>query len=56
MDKSRILKPGAGEECYKSSDFYIGGSLVLHGHTFELTGADDFAIKFIEAHPELFAK
>jgi hypothetical protein len=29
---------------------------VLHGHKFELEGADDFALKFIEAHPELFAK
>lgn len=34
----------------------LGGTILLHGHKFLLTGGDDFALKFMEAHPELFGQ
>jgi hypothetical protein len=56
MEKGKPLKHDGSLDCVKSEDFYIGAELLLHGHRFVITGADDFAFKFMTKHPEMFPK
>ena len=53
MEKKKVLKPDQ-VHWYSSSDFFVGGRLVLHGHEFELTGCDEFSTGFMKREPLLF--
>ncbi|KAJ3159629.1 EF-hand domain-containing member C2 [Geranomyces michiganensis] len=53
LEKSRIRKPD-GTGFYGTQDFYIGAELVFFHHPFVVTSADDYAIKFMAEHPDMF--
>ncbi|KAI9105373.1 hypothetical protein DFS34DRAFT_6512 [Phlyctochytrium arcticum] len=53
LEKQRIRKPD-GVGFYVSEDFFIGAQLVFFHHPFVITGADEYAIKFMAAHPAIF--
>ncbi|TPX76547.1 hypothetical protein CcCBS67573_g02162 [Chytriomyces confervae] len=53
LEKSKIKKQD-GLSFYASSDFYIGAQLTFHGHTFIISGADEYALVFMSQHPEQF--
>ncbi|KAJ3010797.1 EF-hand domain-containing member C2 [Thoreauomyces humboldtii] len=53
LEKSRIRKPD-GIGYYGTKDFYIGAELVFFHHPFILTAADDYAVKFMAEHPDMF--
>ncbi|KAJ3323302.1 EF-hand domain-containing member C2 [Blyttiomyces sp. JEL0837] len=55
LEKMMIKKPD-GDEFYKPADFYVGAELMFFHHPFVITGADEFAIKFMDQHPEQFPK
>ncbi|ORY50997.1 hypothetical protein BCR33DRAFT_712940 [Rhizoclosmatium globosum] len=55
LEKARIKRPD-GETYYEASDFYLGAEVKFHQHPFILAGADDYAVKFMEAHPEVWKK
>ncbi|KAI8827062.1 uncharacterized protein EV422DRAFT_512508 [Fimicolochytrium jonesii] len=55
LEKGRIRKPD-GSGLYTTQDFAIGEQLVFFHHPFIITGADDFAIKFMGEHPDMFPK
>ncbi|KAJ3292887.1 EF-hand domain-containing member C2, partial [Borealophlyctis nickersoniae] len=53
LEKQRIMRPD-GQAWYEPKDFFIGADLTFFHHPFGITGADDYAIKFMDAHPEMF--
>ncbi|KAJ3147022.1 EF-hand domain-containing member C2 [Geranomyces variabilis] len=53
LEKSRIRKPD-GTGFYGTQDFYIGAELVFFHHPFIVTAADDYAVKFMAEHPDMF--
>ncbi|KAI8918462.1 hypothetical protein DFJ77DRAFT_455630 [Powellomyces hirtus] len=53
LEKSRIRKPD-GSGYYGTQDFYIGAELIFFHHPFILTSADDYAVKFMAEHPDMF--
>ncbi|KAJ3214155.1 EF-hand domain-containing member C2 [Dinochytrium kinnereticum] len=55
LEKQMIKKPGT-EEYYGPQDFYIGAELAFYQHPFVLTGADEYAIKFMDQHQSQFPK
>ncbi|TPX63615.1 hypothetical protein SpCBS45565_g06487 [Spizellomyces sp. 'palustris'] len=55
LEKQRIRKPD-GVGFYAAEDFHIGAELVFFHHPFILTDADEYALKFMQSHPELFPK
>eukprot|EP00842_Homolaphlyctis_polyrhiza_P003604 jgi/Hompol1/4244/HPOL_003525-RA len=52
LEKRRIKKPSG--QFYDSKDFYIGADLVFYQHHFVVTGADEYAVKFMALNPNLF--
>ncbi|KAJ3115917.1 EF-hand domain-containing member C2 [Phlyctochytrium bullatum] len=55
LEKQTIKKPGV-EEYYGPQDFFIGAELTFYQHPFIITGADEYAIKFMDNHGNLFPK
>ncbi|KAJ3091880.1 EF-hand domain-containing member C2 [Quaeritorhiza haematococci] len=62
LEKCRIKKPGANvledveQDYYSPSDFHVGAEMEFNRHPFIITGADDYTMKFMNDHPELFPK
>ncbi|KAJ3415872.1 EF-hand domain-containing member C2 [Chytridiales sp. JEL 0842] len=55
LEKARIKKPNV-DAYYTLSDFAVGAELTFHHHPFLIIGADEYAIKFMDQHPEIFPK
>ncbi|KAI9358593.1 hypothetical protein DFJ73DRAFT_144854 [Zopfochytrium polystomum] len=55
LERKRI-KAHNQDRFYDASDFAIGAQLTFHNHPFIITGADDYAVKFMDQHPEQFPK
>ncbi|KAI8838822.1 EF-hand domain-containing member C2 [Chytriomyces hyalinus] len=55
LEKKKIKKPD-GESVYVASDFRLGADVFFHQHHFHIVGADDYALKFMDDHPEIFGK
>ncbi|KAJ3372004.1 EF-hand domain-containing member C2 [Kappamyces sp. JEL0680] len=53
LENRKIKKPKSNQY-YESRDFYIDAELVFFQHHFLITGADEYALKFMDANPELF--
>ena len=43
-------------ECFLERIHGIGAELTFYNHTFVIFGADEYAIKFMDQHPEIFPK
>ncbi|XP_055609941.1 EF-hand domain-containing family member C2-like [Uranotaenia lowii] len=41
-------------KCYQASDLYLGATVILQDHKFNITTADIFALQFMEGHCEEF--
>ncbi|KAJ3051078.1 EF-hand domain-containing member C2 [Rhizophlyctis rosea] len=54
LERGRILKPGGEGRYYGCADFAIGAELTFFHHPFIITNADEYAIKFMDKHPEMF--
>ncbi|ESN96853.1 hypothetical protein HELRODRAFT_102301 [Helobdella robusta] len=57
LEKSRVAKPGSTTDrpvYYGPQDFYVGAVIDVFRHRFIITGADDFAIKFMESRSNIF--
>ncbi|VDM32033.1 unnamed protein product [Hydatigera taeniaeformis] len=60
MERRRVLKPGQPifrtnlPSYYGPSDIYIGGQVVFNNFVFEIYGADEHTLKYMEAHPAEF--
>jgi len=52
LERSRWRK--ADDEWYSGADLAVGQTIVLSGHPLTLTGADEYAINFMKAHPDAF--
>lgn len=37
---------------YTDKDMWIGNELVINKHRFRLTAADEYALRYMELHPE----
>lgn len=37
---------------YRQQDMWIGNELVINQHRFRLIGADEYALRYMELHPE----
>ncbi|GAQ78061.1 hypothetical protein KFL_000070310 [Klebsormidium nitens] len=48
-------KPGTNKP-YQPEDFYVGAQLHVYSRLFVLSAADEWTYKFMEAHPEQYAK
>lgn len=55
LENRKIKKPKSNQY-YESSDFYIDAELAFFQHHFLITGADEYALKFMDSNPELFPK
>ncbi|KAI8926800.1 hypothetical protein BC831DRAFT_455064 [Entophlyctis helioformis] len=53
LEQRRIKHPNSAQ-CFTSTDFFIGAELVFYQHHFVVTGADEYALKFMDLNPELF--
>ncbi|KAJ3027177.1 UNVERIFIED_CONTAM: EF-hand domain-containing member C2 [Siphonaria sp. JEL0065] len=53
LEKARIKRPD-GETYYEAGDFYLGAEVKFHQHPFILAGADDYAVKYMNEHPEIW--
>jgi hypothetical protein len=53
IEKGKIKNPKTGEY-FKASDLSVGTAVIIHGHQFKITGADEFAINRMEAEAEEF--
>lgn len=62
MSRRRMYKPNQElfssktPEFYDHNSFYVGNVITLESHTFLLTGADEYALKFMELHANEFPK
>ncbi|KAJ3076360.1 EF-hand domain-containing member C2 [Podochytrium sp. JEL0797] len=55
LEKARIKRPD-GDTFYEAGDFFLGAQLKFHQHPFLLAGADDYAIEFMQNHPEIWKR
>ncbi|KAL2913595.1 hypothetical protein HK105_206897 [Polyrhizophydium stewartii] len=53
LEQRRIKKPNSAH-FYDSKDFFVGGELVFYQHHFVITGADEYAVKFMDLNPQIF--
>ena len=53
LQKTKINNPLTGSP-YTSKDFYVGATIGCVGRIFKLTGASEFSLCTMEAHPNLF--
>jgi len=53
LDRRRVEKSG-GAGFYAATDFFVGAVVEVYRHKFILADADDYALKFMEATPEVF--
>ncbi|KAI8809407.1 hypothetical protein BJ742DRAFT_747723 [Cladochytrium replicatum] len=54
LEKQNIRKSDG--TYFTVQDFYIGAEVEFYHHIFVLGGADDYAVKFMDQHPEMFPK
>ncbi|KAI8803501.1 hypothetical protein BJ742DRAFT_863526 [Cladochytrium replicatum] len=54
LEKQNIRKDDG--TYFTVQDFYIGAEVEFYHHVFILCGADDYAIKFMDQHPDMFPK
>ncbi|EDS45541.1 EF-hand domain-containing family member C2 [Culex quinquefasciatus] len=60
IKRARILTPNQDiftpnrPSYYKAQDFYLGTTVILQDHKFNVTNADIYALKFMESHCEEF--
>ncbi|KAJ3197354.1 EF-hand domain-containing member C2 [Irineochytrium annulatum] len=55
LEKQMIKKPNT-DTYYQPADFYLGAVLTFYQHPFVVTGADEYAITFMEEHNLQFKK
>lgn len=61
MERRRVMKPGQPifrtglPDYYSFSDIFIGARMVFNGFKFEIYGADEHTLTFMEGHPAEFA-
>ncbi|KAK9828561.1 hypothetical protein WJX72_000760 [[Myrmecia] bisecta] len=55
LERRKLVKPGSREE-YNQHDMFMGARIAASGRTFELTDADDYTLKYMEAYRRLFPK
>ena len=53
-EKGKKKKPDSGEY-YTAVDLYVGATVYISAHRFEVVRADEFTLNFMEAHPDEFA-
>lgn len=57
MERGRIAKPkkaeedGAPSEYYLAGDLWVGGHVEFNSHRFVLIDCDEYALRYMEAHP-----
>ena len=57
MERGRIAKSkgvgdeGAPSEYYQAGDLWVGGHVEFNSHRFVLIDADEYALRYMEAHP-----
>lgn len=57
ISRRQILKPGQDiyssktPQYYDYRDLFIGNYLELEGHSFHIVGADEYALHYMETHP-----
>ncbi|XP_038119302.1 EF-hand domain-containing family member C2 [Culex quinquefasciatus] len=60
IKRARVLTPNQDiftpnrPSYYKAQDFYLGTTVILQDHKFNVTNADIYALKFMESHCEEF--
>ncbi|EDV19218.1 EF-hand domain-containing protein 1 [Trichoplax sp. H2] len=57
LERTRVVKPGCDPnrpEYYGPKDFTIGSVVVVYGHKFVITDADDYVFRYIEENPDQF--
>ncbi|KAJ2997203.1 EF-hand domain-containing member C2 [Globomyces sp. JEL0801] len=52
--ENRRIKKGKTNQYFGPEDFYIGAELVFFQHHFLITGADEYAVKFMDLNANLF--
>ncbi|KAI9145221.1 hypothetical protein BKA69DRAFT_1108755 [Paraphysoderma sedebokerense] len=53
LERSKVKVP-KGTDHYTTKDFYIGAQLMFSAHPFIIVGADEYAIKYMDSHPNEF--
>ncbi|KAI8464444.1 MAG: hypothetical protein J3K34DRAFT_526184 [Monoraphidium minutum] len=53
LERQRIYKPGS-EEIYTYQDLYVGGRLEVFNRAFELSGADEYTLNYMENNKHIF--
>ena len=57
LERTRVAKPGSSPdkpEFYRPQDFAIGARIEVFKHKFIITDADEYVLKYMEAHTEEF--
>ena len=57
LERTRVAKPGSSPdkpEFYRPQDFAIGARIEVFKHKFIITDADEYVLKYMEAHAEEF--
>ena len=57
LERTRVARPGCPPEqpqFYGPQDFYIGAVIDVFSHRFKITSADEFVLKYMEAHSHQF--
>eukprot|EP01137_Pigoraptor_chileana_P027140 Opistho-2@685 len=57
LERTRVLKPGHDRNnpaYYGPADLWIGGVIVVFNHSFHLTDADEYCLRYLEDHPDQF--
>lgn len=56
MERGRIAKArsaeGAPTEYHQSEDLFVGAHIEFNSHKFVLIDADEYALRYMEAHPQ----
>lgn len=53
LGRGRLAK-GASNSFYEIGDFHIGARIAAKGEQFVLKDADEFVLRFMERHPEIY--
>ena len=53
LERQRVRRPNS-EEAYACRDLYVGGAIWVFGRAFELTGADEYTLTYMNNNQHLF--